>query len=359
MLASAFEATVRSTPERIAARASAFSSRPLSHPEGKFGADANALSLDISDLNPVGRLVEYWCAAAVAEELHFTRAANRLHIDQSALSRHIQKLEASLGAKLFIRGERRIELTETAEVFIPFAKKALHAARAGVQLAHSVSRGEPQELEVAYATFVDSRLIAQIRALVGRQFGLPVHFRSFPSTELIGRLLSGGSHAAITLLPVQDDVACTPVLREELFVVVSENHSLAPKAQVTIGEIGDTPVIWPEGVVPPALRADLMAKFRRAAYAPNIVHEAGSVAEALGLVREGLGITFVKTSECLLVGNGLKVLPLSTAFPIQTAVLHVAVRPRDTVMGFLAVLRDHFRKVSLRDVAEVDSSEQT
>jgi DNA-binding transcriptional LysR family regulator len=253
MFKRAFGANVQPATRAIVTVAGAVSSREVPRPNGVFGADADSFSWEISDLNPSGRLIEYWCAAAVAEELHFTRAANRLHIDQSALSRHIQKLEASLGAKLFIRGERRIELTETAEAFIPFAKKALQAARAGVRLAKSVSRGEPQELEVAFATFVDSGLIAKIRGIVGGgQLRVPVRFRSFPSDQLIGRLLAGESHAAITFLPVQDDIAKMPLLREELLVAVRNDYSLAQRAKMAIGEIADTPVIWPAGVMPPA-----------------------------------------------------------------------------------------------------------
>lgn len=211
----------------------------------------------ISDLSPVGRLVEYWCAAAVAEELHFTRAANRLHIDQSALSRHIQKLEASLRAKLFIRGERKVELTETADAFIPFARKALAAARVGVQVAQSIARGEPQEFEIAYSTCVDSRLIARFRELVERLgFRLPVRFRSFPPDQLIGRLFIGESFAVLTQLPVLESVAQTTVLMEELFIAVRSNHYLAEKAQATLSDLGNAPVIWPAGAMPTALTVD-------------------------------------------------------------------------------------------------------
>ena len=148
-------------------------------------------SLALSDLMPTGRLVEYWCAVAVAEELHFTRAANRLHIDQSALSRHVQKLEASLGLTLFVRGERRIELTEAAQAFIPFAKKTLLSARFGVRMAQAISRGEPQQCEIAYSASVDTRIITGMMALIKEaRPRIPVRFRSFAAERLINRFKS-------------------------------------------------------------------------------------------------------------------------------------------------------------------------
>jgi hypothetical protein len=116
----------------------------------------------------ISTLIEYWWAAAVAEEQHFTRAAKRLHIDQSVLSRHIQTLEASLGAKLFIRGERRFDLTEAAEAFIRFAKKALLAASAGAQMAQAEACGRDFDCHFAMQSRVrGGRLGAVNRSRLG------------------------------------------------------------------------------------------------------------------------------------------------------------------------------------------------
>src|SRR5579864_2339369 len=81
-----------------------------------------------TEVLPTGELIEYWCALAVADELHFTRAAKRLHLDQSAVSRHIQKLERKLGIKLFVRASRGVELTEAGQAFMPHARRSLFSA---------------------------------------------------------------------------------------------------------------------------------------------------------------------------------------------------------------------------------------
>jgi hypothetical protein len=126
MLGRAFEENIQNRSRRIATGTNVLASRNWGVANRCSDCSPNRAFL-LEELR-ISTLIEYWCAAAVAEELHFTRAANRLHIDQSALSRHIQKLEASLGAKLFIPGERRFDLREAAEAFIRFAKKALLAA---------------------------------------------------------------------------------------------------------------------------------------------------------------------------------------------------------------------------------------
>src|ERR1700687_3707817 len=80
---------------------------------------------NFTEASPLGELIQYRCAVAVGEELHFTRAARRLNMDQSAVSRHIQKLEAKLGIKLFVRSGRGVELTDAGKGFIPYARNAL------------------------------------------------------------------------------------------------------------------------------------------------------------------------------------------------------------------------------------------
>jgi DNA-binding transcriptional LysR family regulator len=314
------------------------------HPAFGSTHGSDAVKPEIADFRPVGQLIQYWCAVAVAEELHFTRAAHRLHIDQSALSRHIQKLESSLGVRLFIRGDRRIELTEAGEVLIPYAKKALLAARAGVRIAQAVSRGEPQEFEVAYSTSVDTHLIAGIRNLIEKaRARIPVRFRSYRWDQVVRRLLDGESHAAITLLPVEEAVASACILREEMFLVVPEDHVLSRCSEVAVGEIDDEGVIWPTGVMPRLVTKGLFERFRKAGYVPNVTHEGQTIAESLGLAREGLGITFLKTSDRALVGDGLKVVPLTAPVIVETGLLHIRERRWDFLEEFVALVRNHFR----------------
>ena len=158
---------------------------------------------------------------AVGEELHFTRAAQRLHMDQSAVSRHIQKLEAKLGLKLFIRSGRVVELSDAGRSFLPYARKALLSAGQGERFAQAIARGNLQELEITYSPLVDMHLIAQVGRLVeSAHVRVPVRFQSIASERLTERVLNGQSHAAIGILPLDIDLSQRMHSREKLFVAL-------------------------------------------------------------------------------------------------------------------------------------------
>jgi len=304
----------------------------------------HAAAPDIADLRPDGELLQYFCFAIVAQELHFTRGSHRVRIDQSAVSRHIQKLESVLGVKLFVRGERRVELTDAGEALFPFARKALIACKAGERLAQAIARGEPQEFEVGYSTLVDTHLIAQVKALAeSARPHVPVRLRSAAPEKLVSNLFNGTSHAVITLLPVEEEVGVACLLREDLFAVVPVSHRLAQRSPIRLGEFGDDPVIWPSGAMPPTFTQDLFSRFRRAGYIPNITHQAQSVAESLGFTREGQGITFVKTSDRPLAYDGLAVLSLVPPFPVETGLVHLKERRWPFLKDFIDLIASHFR----------------
>ncbi len=250
---------------------------------------------------PLGELIQYHCAVAVSEELHFTRAARRLHLDQSAVSRHIQKLESKIGTKLFARGGRGIELTDAGIVFIPYARKSLVCAGQGERLAQTVARGEPRECEIAYSPLIDVHLISQIsRIAADVKLRVPLRFESVADEKLTERLFEGSSQAAIGILPAPDALATVCILQEKLFVALPTSHRLAGRSMIQAAELADDPVIWSLQRLDSASTQHFMNLFRRAGYLPRIGREAQSVAESLGLVREGFGIAIAKASELYL-----------------------------------------------------------
>ena len=293
---------------------------------------------------PIGELIQYWCAVAVSEELHFTRAARRLHLDQSAVSRHIQKLESKLGVKLFVRTGHGAELTDVGKGFIPHARMSLAAARTGERLAQAIARGDPQELEVAYSPAVDLHLIAQIQSFTtAARPHVPVVFRSVVAERLAERLFEGTSHAAIGILPVEDDIAKACILRERLFVALPNNHRLAQEHAIHAAELGEDPVIWASGAWHSIASKNLVDLFRRAGYIPNVTREAQCIAEALGLVREGFGLAFVKASALQLHPEGLVFRPLSeTYLVVETGLLYLEHRS-EFVKEFVSLVTHHFR----------------
>jgi len=255
---------------------------------------------------PLGELVQYHCAVAVAEELHFTRAARRLHLDQSAVSRHIQKLESKLGTKLFARGGPGIELTDAGIMFIPYARKSLVCAGQGERLAQTVARGEPRECKIAYSALINVHLISQISYIAAdAQLRVPLHFESVADEKLTEKLFEGSNQAAIGILPAPDDLGALRILQEKLFAALPTRHPLADRNTIRASELANDPVIWVLTGIDSMPTKYFLDLFRRAGYLPQIGRVAQSVAEALALVREGFGVAIVKASELQLDPKGL------------------------------------------------------
>ncbi|HET9376936.1 MAG TPA: LysR family transcriptional regulator [Chthoniobacterales bacterium] len=298
-----------------------------------------------TEVLPMGELIEYWCALAVADELHFTHAAKRLHLDQSAVSRHIQKLERKLGIKLFVRASRGVELTEAGEGFMPHARRSLFSASNGERFAQAIARGEAQEFRLAYSPIVSVHLIAQISGLVQvAQNRVPLKFQSVATEKLTERLLDGTSHAAIGILPVVDEIAQTCILRENLFVAMPSTHRLAESHSIHARELTDDPVIWAFGEQDSIVSKHLVGLLRKAGYIPNISLRAQSVAEALSLVREGFGVSLVKASELQLHPEGLVMRPFTEEhLVVETGLLYLADHRWKFLAEFVSLVTQHLR----------------
>lgn len=294
---------------------------------------------------PLGELIQYHCAVAVAEELHFTHAARRLHLDQSAVSRHIQKLESKLGTKLFARGARGVELTEAGIVFIPYARKSLVCAGQGEQLVQTVARDEPQELEIAYSPLIDVHLISQISAIAAdAKLRVPLRFESVADEKLTERLFEDSSQAAIGILPAPDDLGALCILHEKLFAALPATHRLAPRSIIQASELADDPVIWVLTGLDSAPTKHFLNLFRRAGYLPHIGRVAQSVAEALALVREGFGIAIVKASELQLDPKRLVLCELADPYLFaETGLIYLREQRWEFLKEFVSLVSKHLR----------------
>ena len=312
--------------------------------EPASGSHAPATEKNFIEAVPMGELIQYWCAVAVGEELHFTRAARRLHMDQSAVSRHIQKLETKLGIKLFVRSGRGVELTNAGQGFIPYARNSLISASNGERFAQAVAHGDPEQIEVAYSPIVDMNLIAQISSLVeGSRPRVPVRFRSVATEKLTGRLFEGASHAAIGILPMGDEIAKACILREKLLIALPTTHRLAQGSAIHATQLNDDPAIW-TFVEDSTVSKHLLGLLRKAGYIPNISRQAQSVAEALGLVREGFGVALVKTSELQLHPEGVVIRPFSEPYlVVETGLLYIAEHRWVFLTEFVSLVTQHFR----------------
>jgi DNA-binding transcriptional LysR family regulator len=240
------------------------------------------------------RLVRYF--VAVAQELHFGRAAERLHIAQPSLSQQIRRLESQLGVTLLTRTSRRVELTAAGAAFLRDGELLLKQAERTVQ---SVRRTADEALTIGYYGTAASRLLpATLAAFTERRRSTTVTVREL----LFGGLediFSGSVDLAFTRVRA-DQLEQLPMTVAELaseprVLVVGRSHALASRISVSLRELADERFI-----VNPVIADNEIGRWqgeqRRHGLAGRISGRARSVSELLTMVATGIGITLVPVS---------------------------------------------------------------
>lgn len=178
---------------------------------------------------------------AVAEQLHFSRAAERLHLDQPTLSRHVRRLEQKLGVELLERTTRTVALTPAGQVLLNKARETLAAADAAVDATQRAAAGEIGALRVGMMAQVAIDLrTAAFRAFQQRYPEVGLRPMSYPFADPSCGLVSGETDVAFVWLPVEHPAIASELLFEEprLFVL-AEDHPLAAKSGLGLEDVDD------------------------------------------------------------------------------------------------------------------------
>jgi len=238
---------------------------------------------------------------AVAEELHFGRAAARLNLSQPPLSQQIKGLEEQLRVRLFERNRRSVRLTPAGQAFLRHAYEVLRTAETGAQAARRAAAGEVGELRVGYsasALYSDEALQAIVRY---RQRWPGVEIRLLEgSTRSIARDLEADRlDLGVVRGPLPDAVLDWPaerrrlVSRDPLLVAMPRRHPLAARRRVALADLREERFIVMARHLGTALNDLLDRLFAVAGVRPQIVLETAEMASLLGLVGAGAGIAIV------------------------------------------------------------------
>ena len=253
---------------------------------------------------------------AVAEELHFGRAATRLKMTQPPLSRQIQKLERAVGAQLLERDNRRVTLTAAGEVFLGEARRLLSLADTAPELARRVSSGSHGVVRIGFTAASTygtlGRLLDQVeRALP--DIGLDLH--EMVTREQVAALLNEEIDLGLARPPFDAETFGSRLLhREALLVAVPAGHRLARLGRDAVAEdLAAEPVVMHS---PTQARYfyDLVVSMVPAA-SQNAVHTVSQVLTMLWLVAAGRGIAFVPGSAARLPIEGVEFIRLETPVP--------------------------------------------
>ena len=231
---------------------------------------------------------------AVADALHFGRAAERLHMAQPALSAQIKGLEDRLGVKLFARTTRSVSLTRAGEVFLPEARAALAQAEAAVTAARSV-RGDGELLKIGG---IDSATAGLLPAVV-RSYRLEYPHIEVKVFEMLSAMATLGlSNRSLDVAftrvpPPEDHLHARFVFREPVVVALPADHARAANAAVALADIAAEPLVIPARSHRPILFDVIQGYFAERGFAPNILQEANERHITIAMVAAGLGISFV------------------------------------------------------------------
>ena len=236
---------------------------------------------------------------AVAEELHFGRAAERLGIAQPPLSRAIRQFEQELGAELFHRTTRHVSLAPAGEALLGPARELLEAAETAQRSVTMASAGDAGRVRLGLGTLsshrVASRLVAESHR---RKPGITVELESNVYTEEgIARLRDGTLDLALVRWQTQPPgISGRPALYERPMVAVHAEHRLAGRSSVTIDELRDEPFILLPADPGSTMRDLTLQWCYEAGFAPRVVQEAPDTQLVSALVAAEMGITITYDS---------------------------------------------------------------
>lgn len=229
---------------------------------------------------------------AVAEELHFGRAAERLHVAQPPLSRTIKQLERELGTTLFDRNTRSVRLTSSGEALVAPAKEVLEALRRAKAAVTSADDGEVGTVRIAFAGVSTHALVARLaRAVRSQRPGIVLELSSQNFAQpALKRLLAGETDVALgrwDVIPA--DVTATIVMRDSLVIAVPDTHALAGARRLSITQVSAESFVS----LPLHVGSVLPDRLQRLAQAAGFVADVAQVAPdtqtALALVAAQVG----------------------------------------------------------------------
>lgn len=281
---------------------------------------------------------------AVADELHFGRAAARLHIAQPALTQQIQRLETLLGTRLFDRTSRSVALTPAGAVLRERATAVLgHAARDLDEVAR-VGQGSQGRL---YLGFVPSVLplepLRGVRLFRERYPLVEVDLVEGYTSRMMELLSHGGLDTAIVRDPDElPGIKTEPLITEPFVAVLPADHPDAGRTAITGAELGDNPLVFFPRVAGTLAYDKNLAPLRDAGLAPRVVQEGNTWTTIMYLVAEGLGVTIAPRSATFTAPASVRIIPLvGTDADTTIYVAHRADDDRALISNFLALLPRH------------------
>lgn len=282
---------------------------------------------------------------AVAEALHFGRAAEQLGIAQPQLSRAVARLEAELGARLLVRTSRRVQLTAAGEAFRAEAIALMQGRERAASLARAAAAQERQVLRIGFVSAALYHLLpAWLRELRAARPGLQTELTELSTEEQLDRLARGELDVGLGHPPIPERgrIASELLLEDRFDAMLPADHALARKRSVSFAQLAAHPfVLFPEAQGP-ALHAAIRDQCRIAGHPLVVAQTANRLHSQCSLIAAGLGVGLAPMQSRGLRVEGtvrVPIRPYPEALQLPLAVLRDARRSPETVEDGLRRLR--------------------
>jgi DNA-binding transcriptional LysR family regulator len=289
------------------------------------------------------RRVRYF--VAVAEELHFRRAAERLHLAQPALSQQVRKLEIELGVDLFHRTKRGVSMTTAGAAFLDEARRLLRHADEAARTARNAQTGTAGRLRLGHVSdAIPPQLPRAIALFAVSNPGIEIVPEAAPARRAIEDVRNGRLDLAVVGLPAQvDGLNVTPFAVERMVAAVPDRHALSGHAEIPLQALATTPLVLLPRATNPAFYDAATAACRDVGISPSLVEMSEALVEhALLLVASGIGVALLPAS----VGDryrtvGVSFRPLAPPAPaVELALIARADAAAVSVASFVRIARE-------------------
>ncbi len=266
---------------------------------------------------------------AVAEELHFSRAAERVGIAQPPFSQQIKALEEEVGVPLLLRTKRTVELTAAGRAFLVEARKVLAQSERAVNMARRAARGEVGQLAVG---FVSSTVYGRFSSVFGlmrkRHPDVNLVLQDLTSEEQIEAMKAHELDVGLVRPPLQnaESLSLRVIGSEALMVAMPAGHRLAKQKRLKVGALAREPFLLVPRHLGPGFYDQVMALCARAGFTPNVVQEARTTQTIVSLIAGGMGVSIVPASMQTFQHEGIVYRAVE---PEVTADFAVIWRPED------------------------------
>ena len=281
---------------------------------------------------------------AVAEELHFTRAADRLGIRQPPLSMQIKQLERQIGAPLFRRLSRGVELTAAGESFLVDTRNILSRLDDAIAAAESMARGQTGRLRVGFggATYLPDLVPAGIMRYRSLYPGVFLSPEQSNTPSLVHGLREGRIDVAFIRPPIGDSegLVIDVFFEEDMVVVLPVGHALGREKSVSLSDISkETFILFPQDIGP-GLHGTIVTACMESGFSPQIGQNASQIVSIVPMIAAGFGVSLVPRSVTSLSIKGVTYHSITGS--ILKAPISLARRAGDR-----SVALDHFIKAFL------------